>query len=1096
MTNDVVRQFRTVIRYDRFQYQTTVQTWTSNGTYESGTLVRYDDRVWSATPQDSAAVIGPTFELENWTEVNAATYTYPGAIYPTGLTGVDRTMGLYVPGVNEPGLDLPLLVDGIAYPGVQVWGDYFAGNLTLDANYQSEFADIYLGERFIDINVDGGEFIGPYEGHAPEELVNAAEYDTMDMRIYTRPGSDWTFDGHGFQIGTQRYTYAPTVTNTLSWAGIVEHPFNIVVSNLTTGLVLNQNIDYTANWADQTVTILAKVSAGNLVNIDVYEVGGGSQLYRMNYTGAEIESSTVIVPVNYAQLVDVYVFINGSLAATPDLMPYTPSIPYDVNLEYYSLDIVFNDNEISITGTNGVSNYVTCSNTSALTVGQPIVFAGTGFGGIVAGQTYYIQEIASRIQFSISSTAGTTSPDSLSTASGNMTAAPQGTYYRAIQTVIPGISLSNTNYWLPFVPTQRTKVTITDSFTNTDGLAVLVMGDANSVTVTNTTVAGNSIVLLGSVSSLSVGQAVTFSGYSLGGIETNVDYQILSINNTTSSITITENGTTAVALIDDRAVWSGELTAKFVPTDYRSWSTPVAETFIVDSTIRTNGSVTVAQAPIGTNAANMVVNVNGIRLVGPTGIEWIGDGTTNSFGLPQRMGISFLQSNIDAPNEILVWVNDVLQKQSFGAQVGSYGVTDWDGSNTPGRQVVFTTPPDSGDQILIAVTTLANCLFAYNASGPAFTTELQIVPLLNVGDVIEVITWNNTGQQNALTLTFQGPTEIGFIVTQPYDTTDYDSPSVNNPLEVLPGEFDAEIGVSIPTNDFDLLRNISDGNRLWVTLNGMRIFEGNDYTIEGQYLILASGPINSSQQLVVTEFTNSIVPEAAGFRIFQDMRGVQATYRITTTTTTELAQNLTATADIIYVVNANALSEPDLPSGIFGVITIGGERIMYRNRDTVANTVSGLQRGTAGTAAAAHYVGNAVYDIGRGNLLNSEYQNYIVKDTTLGDGTTLIFYAPSINISDFGDSSTDYIESIEVYVGGIRQYNVNQTSAESQYRYFVTDFGPLAIEFDVIAPAAGSEVVILQRRGLSWYQPGATTPSDGIALQETNTTAARFLCDR
>jgi hypothetical protein len=36
----------------------------------------------------------------------------------------------------------------------------------------------------------------------------------MDLRVYTRPGSDWTFDGHGFQIGTQRYQYDAAVTDT------------------------------------------------------------------------------------------------------------------------------------------------------------------------------------------------------------------------------------------------------------------------------------------------------------------------------------------------------------------------------------------------------------------------------------------------------------------------------------------------------------------------------------------------------------------------------------------------------------------------------------------------------------------------------------------------------------------------------------------------------------------------------------------------------------------------------------------------------------------------------------------------------------------
>jgi hypothetical protein len=264
--------------------------------------------------------------------------------------------------------------------------------------------------------------------------------------------------------------------------------------------------------------------------------------------------------------------------------------------------------------------------------------------------------------------------------------------------------------------------------------------------------------------------------------------------------------------------------------------------------------------------------------------------------------------------------------------------------------------------------------------------------------------------------------------------------------------------------------------------------------------MLTSGIISPGQILVVTEFTNSIVPEAAAFRIFQDMRGVQATYRMTNATTTTLAQPLGATDDIIYVVDVNKLSQPDLTSGLFGVITINGERIMYRERDIAFNTVSGLQRGTAGTAAAAHNTGATVYDIGIGNLLATQYQNYVVKDTGMGDGTTAVFYAPNINISDFGDSSTAYVESIEVYVGGIRQYNYSQTAGNSEYRYIVTDFGPLAIEFVVdgtySAPAAGSEVTILQRRGLSWYEPGVNTASNGVALQETNTLAARFLCDR
>jgi hypothetical protein len=1112
MVNDLVRQFRTVIKYDRFQYQTAVLTWSPDGTYENGTLVRYDGRVWSAQNADgSSAVVGPTFDLENWTLVNAATYTYPGAdpLVKTGLTGVDRTMGLYVPGVNEYGLELPLLVDGVSYPGVQVWGDYFAGTQTLDANYQSEFADIYLGTGFSDINVDGGEFIGPYEGHAPEELINGAEYDTLDMRIYTRPGADWTNDGHGFQIGTIRYTYQPGITTNYSWANVVETPFQIIVSNLTSGLVLTKDVDYTIDWVNQTIEIITLSTLTNdIINIDVYEIGGGSQLFKSTYLGIDVldADSTIIIPVSYADLQQVYIFVNGELVAIPELEPYSTSIPWDQNVGYQSLDIVFNNNQIVCTATSDTYDTITCDNTSALTIGQPIVFSGTVFGGIVAGQEYYVYNIANSTQFFISDVAGATSQLVLSTGSGTMTGSPQGTYYRAIKTVPAGIELTDTLYWLPFVPTLQTKVTVTATLTVEDELSLLALGDPTSLPVTKTLSTGNAITLLGSTSSLSVGQQLSFSGYSLGGIDTGTVYEIFSIINGTD-ISITQDGVSEVQLIDDQASWTKELVAKFEATDFQSWSTPVIESFIVDNEIITNGSVTLDNVPQGTNAANMVVMINGLRVAGPACIEWIGDGTTNSFGLPQRLGTSFLQSSINAPNDILVWVDNVLQKQLFGAETsGTYTVTNWDGSNTPGRQVVFSTNPPSGAKILIAVTTLSDCVFAYNPSGPNFTATLELATILNINDRLSVITWNDTAEQNALTLSFVGPVETGITIIEPYDSTDYDVGLITGGA----GTFDYSVGTSTPTNDFNLLRDNVIASRLWVTLDGVRLFEGEDYTVQGEYLILSSGAIGTNELLMVTEFTNSAVPEAAAFRIFQDMRGVQATYRITKETTTELTQVLTATADIIHVENASALTQPDLPNGRFGIITIDGERIMYRYRNTVENTVSGLQRGTAGTAADSHQTGAAVYDISQGNLLNEQYQDYMVKYTGMGDGTTTLFYAvnpdgtPIIDNVDLGDSSTTFIESIEVYVGGVRQYNYSQTQAQSQYRYIVTDFDPLAIEFIVdndpvnplLPPAAGSEVTILQRRGLSWYQPGVNTASNGVALQETDTQAARFLCNR
>jgi hypothetical protein len=507
---------------------------------------------------------------------------------------------------------------------------------------------------------------------------------------------------------------------------------------------------------------------------------------------------------------------------------------------------------------------------------------------------------------------------------------------------------------------------------------------------------------------------------------------------------------------------------------------------VADANMVSNKIIVLTNSVQGSNLANAVITRNGLRLRPPAGIEWIGDDSSVSFGLPQRGNYS--QSAINAISDITVWVDNILQVQNVGSTQGNYAVTAWTGSNTPGRQVVFFTPPPSGARILIAVNTLADYAIVGN--------QAQISATVNLNDVFAVTTWNDTSQQWPLTLVFQGPVTEGLTLTEGYDTTVYDAATVNN----TPGSYDYSLGTTIPVNNFYLERSLNEASRLWATLNGNRLFEGIDYTVEGDYLIYSGGVIGTTDVMVIEEFTNSVVPDAMAFRIFQDMRGVQATYRITEDTTTTLAQDLSSTADIAYVADAGQLSNPDLEMGIFGVVTIDGERVMYRARDMVANTISGLMRGTAGTAAADHDTGTDVYDTGRGNLLPPQFQDYIVIDTSTGDDSTTIFYAPSIEFADFTDSTVE-TAAIEVYVGGQRQYAYSDTTAESPYRYFVTDYDPLAVEFVVdmdvfpplLPPAAGVEVTILVRQGITWYAPGNGTASDGIALQDTQTQAARFL---
>ena len=197
---------------------------------------------------------------------------------------------------------------------------------------------------------------------------------------------------------------------------------------------------------------------------------------------------------------------------------------------------------------------------------------------------------------------------------------------------------------------------------------------------------------------------------------------------------------------------------------------------------------------------------------------------------------------------------------------------------------------------------------------------------------------------------------------------------------------------------------------------------------------------------------------------------------------------------------------------------------MYRNRDFEIGAITGLFRGTAGTGAANHAVGSQVYDMGRGNLLMKQWQDYVDVDNQLGDGSTVSFTADNLELSnfptegfssepfdysgiyeyvdgewvrspasnalngqpgsyDYGKSPADYIE---VFIGGIRQLTG-----------YSVDFEPLSpfvtVTFDV-PPPDGQMVTLLVRHGRSWYTPGVYEPSNGLALQETDNPAARFLC--
>lgn len=858
MGNGLVRDIVTTIKYDRYQYSATVAEWQANVNYDNGTLVRYDNRVWSADSSDSIGVVSESFDPQDW------------ELVPAGdLTGVDRTMGYYTPRVNEPGLELALLMTGIDYPGVQVYGPDFdqntgfdVGNFDinpydnisygpegrptydpaiLDAIYESNFTDPYLGTLPTSINVDGGEFVDTYSSHAPEELVPGAIFDTLDIRVFTTPGADWDSNGHGFAISSRKYEYS-LIDNEFDFSSLLEYPVTVEVWNQTQAVHLALNTNYLVDWPNKTLTVLSGSNNGDIIVVTAYSLGGGNQLYVNSYNGLDVGNS-VVLPVNYTQVNQLVVFVNGQ--SVTDFV----YAQYDV----YSTQITF-------ANTYGANDYIT----------------------------------------------------------------------------ITAMGLQSPQY---------------------------------------------------------------------------------------------------------------------------SWSTPQTQYFVSAGEL----TYTLANFMGGTNSVNAIVEKNGVRARPPESVEYINDGSSLQYYCPTRGAYS---PALVSDNDVSVYIDNVPLILGVG-----FVVDPWNGYSES-RTITLSEMPAAGAKILISVKTAAQ----YYISGNNLIWNIggSLTPIL--GDIVSVTSFNDTDQQDLLTQVFVGPTVQGITVSQGYDAAEFDSADSTD----TPGSFDFSTGSTVETNVFDTGQVITNASRLYVTLDGYSLFPGIDYSIEGTAVVLSGPAINASQVVVIESITQSVTPNAIAFRIFQDMRGLQSTYRITKDTTSALVAPLAVTDDVIYVTNALAFGEPNLEEGIFGFVTVDGERIAYRERNIVANTLSGLRRGTAGTGVSAHSLGAVVYDIGIGNLLPPEYQNYSNSQNFLADGTSTVFATDDITLS--GMTQTEIDEAVEVYVGGIYQ----------QSGYTVTSSTPVSIAFNT-PPTLNYQVTIVVKRGLSWYTPGPGTASDGIALQEQNTMAARFI---
>jgi hypothetical protein len=100
---------------------------------------------------------------------------------------------------------------------------------------------------------------------------------------------------------------------------------------------------------------------------------------------------------------------------------------------------------ITCTATSATNNRITCNSTAGLYSDLNIEFTGTVFGGVSVGVRYFILDVVSSTEFTITTTEFSTTPVTLTTATGSMTGTvTQHIYYNLISGTTPkGIQVSD-----------------------------------------------------------------------------------------------------------------------------------------------------------------------------------------------------------------------------------------------------------------------------------------------------------------------------------------------------------------------------------------------------------------------------------------------------------------------------------------------------------------------------------------------------------------------------------------------------------------------------------------------------------------------------
>ena len=455
-------------------------------------------------------------------------------------------------------------------------------------------------------------------------------------------------------------------------------------------------------------------------------------------------------------------------------------------------------------------------------------------------------------------------------------------------------------------------------------------------------------------------------------------------------------------------------------------------------------SLTYPPGAIGPLSGLTTVELNGRLLRGPDNTYYLGDGSTYTYGV-----LSGLEDDstvdpaktISSASQVEVFVNGVkkILNTDYTVDIGNQNV-NFNTANVPSATDV------------ICISTLVDHQYFVDGGADA---DLVLVPS---------------------------------AITSPYSLSASDTLSVTTFNNALGMKQRREVLEGRSSGVFKLRFDTLNASYTFVWLNGEQLLQASDYTVSGNTITINGRTITSSDRLDVLYFAVDSAVNATGFRIFKDMLNRTFYKRISKTATTKLTLVMTEGTQSITVEDASVLPTPDAASNTPGVVFIDKERIEYFTKS--GNTLGQLRRGTLGTGIKEHGSGTEVVDASGTQTI--PYADTVYTNTFTGDGSTTVFA-----LSQAPASASE----LDIFIGGQRLVGnrkdterLELTSEDGSTINYSVDGSSTAVTLTT-APAAGTQIKILHKKGQVWYTAKDGNPADGKGLQASTTQPAKFIAD-